>query len=93
MGNKHRTPSRWERLTRRRPRLALRSPAPIELLDLRTGLTHLLTPAAAAAGRVRAGRYLALCGAQVIPAATTESGQDGRVAGGNLTPRLSQIRT
>ncbi len=72
---KHRRPSVLERLTRRRPRLALRPPAPLEWVDLRTGITHLLTPDAAAAGRVRGGRYIALCGAEVIPAAMTESGE------------------
>jgi hypothetical protein len=41
---KHSRPSLWERLTRRRPRLALRPPAPFDRVDLRTGITHLLTP-------------------------------------------------
>ncbi|MGH3899456.1 MAG: hypothetical protein ACRDTA_14695 [Pseudonocardiaceae bacterium] len=70
---KHRRPSLRERLTRRRPRLALQPPAPLEWVDLRTSITHLLTPDAAAAGRVRAGRYIALCGAEVIPAGVTRA--------------------
>ncbi len=70
---KHRRPSVLERLTRRQPHLGVR--ATIARVDLRTSITHLLTPDAAAAGRVRGGRYLALCGAEVIPAAMTESGQ------------------
>lgn len=57
-----------------RPRLRLRPPALIAWVDLRTELTHLLTPDAAAAGRVARGRYVALCGADVIPAAMTEPG-------------------
>jgi hypothetical protein len=72
---KHSRPSLWERLTRRRPRLALRPPAPFDRVDLRTGITHLLTPDAAAAGRVRGERYIALCGAEVIPAGMTEPGR------------------
>ena len=72
---KYSRPRLWERLTRRWPRLAPQPPAPLERVDLRTGITHLLTPDAAAAGRVRAGRYLALCGAQVTPAGMTESGR------------------
>jgi hypothetical protein len=72
---KHSRSSLWERLTRRRPRLALRPPAPLERVDPRTGITHLVTPDAAAAGRVRGGRYLALCGAEVIPAGMTEPGR------------------
>ncbi len=70
--SKHRRPSLRERLTRRQPHLGVR--ATIAWVDLRTGITHLLTPDAAAAGRVRVGRYLALCGAEVIPAAMTEPG-------------------
>lgn len=70
--SRHSRPNLWERITRRRPRLALRPPAPLEWVDLRTGITHLLTPDAAAAGRVRGGRYIALCGWDLIPADRTE---------------------
>jgi hypothetical protein len=72
---KHSRPRFWERLTCRRPRLALRPPAPLEWVDLRSGITHLLTPEAAAAGRVKRGRYVALCGVEVIPAGMTEPGR------------------
>lgn len=65
---KHRKP-------RRRARLCLRPPGLFAWVDLRTKLTHLLTPDAAAAGRVGGGRYIALCGADVIPAAMTEPGR------------------
>ncbi|MGH3899319.1 MAG: hypothetical protein ACRDTA_13975 [Pseudonocardiaceae bacterium] len=46
-------------------------------VDVRTNTTHLLTPDAAAAGRLRAGRYVALCGADVLPASLTEPGRCG----------------
>lgn len=70
MGKKHRRPNLWERLTRRRPRPLRGVRVTIAQVDLRTGVRHLLTPDAVAAGRVREGRYIALCGAQVIPAMT-----------------------
>jgi hypothetical protein len=63
------------RRLRRRARLALRRPALVAWVDLRTSITHLLTPDAAAAGRVGGGRYIALCGADVIPASMTEPGR------------------
>jgi hypothetical protein len=40
----------------------------IDMVDLRTGLTHLLTPDAAAVGKV------ALCGLAVLPAALVDPG-------------------
>jgi hypothetical protein len=74
---KHSRPSLWERLTRRRPRLALRPPRTV-----RTGgpAHRHHTPVdrdAAAAGRVRGGRYITLCGAEVIAAGMTEPGREG----------------
>ncbi|MGH3588860.1 MAG: hypothetical protein ACRDS1_01900 [Pseudonocardiaceae bacterium] len=48
----------------------------IEMVDI-SGEEHFLTDAAAVAGRRGGGRYLALCGAEVIPAslmATPERG-------------------
>ena len=53
------------RLTSRRTRASLRHT--VDILDLRTGTIHLLTSAAAAATS-RAGRYVALCGADIIRA-------------------------
>ena len=70
--SRHRRPNLWGRLTRRQPNPGVR--ATIAWVDLRTGITHLLTPDAVAAGRVKEGRYIAVCGAQVIPA-MTESGE------------------
>lgn len=70
--SKHRRPNLWERLTQRQataPRVRT-----IAWVDLRTNLTHLLTPDAAAAGRVPGGRYIALCGLEMIPAAMTDPG-------------------
>ena len=52
------------RLTSRRTRAALRHT--VDIVDLRTGTIHLFT--AAAAGTSRAGRYVALCGADIIRA-------------------------
>jgi hypothetical protein len=54
------------RLTSRRTRAALRHT--VDMMDLRTGTIHLFTAAAAAAGTNRAGRYVALCGADIIRA-------------------------
>jgi hypothetical protein len=53
-------------------RFTLRSRLPqlIEWVDLRSGITHLLTPEAAKAGR---GRYVAVCGAELRPSDSTES--------------------
>ncbi len=44
-------------------------------VDLTTLIEHLLTPDAAAAGRLGGGRYIALCGADVIPASMVEPGR------------------
>lgn len=46
----------------------------VEMVDIRTGDTHLLTPDAAAAGRQAAGRYRSLCGADILPAALVDPG-------------------
>ena len=51
------------RLTSRRTWASLRHT--VDMMDLRTGTIHLLT---AAAGTNRAGRYVALCGADVVRA-------------------------
>ena len=59
---------------RGRPPLALR-PRLFAWVDLRTSITHFLTPDAAAAGRRSAGRYIALCGEDLIPASMTEPGR------------------
>lgn len=62
------------RRARGRPRLGLR-PRLFAWVDLRTSLTHYLTPDAAAAGRKGGGHYIAVCGQTVIPAAMTEPGR------------------
>ena len=46
----------------------------VEMVDIRTGDNHLLTLDAAAAGRQAAGRYRALCGADILPAALVDPG-------------------
>ena len=45
------------------------------MVDVRSLVMHLLTPDAAAAGLRGKGRYIALCGAEVIPASLTEPGR------------------
>jgi hypothetical protein len=47
----------------------------LDLVDLRDGLIHLLTPDAHAAGLKSRCDYVALCGAVVHPAALTDPGQ------------------
>lgn len=46
----------------------------IEVVDARTLTAHFLTDDALAAGRLPKGRYIALCGQEVLPASLTESG-------------------
>lgn len=46
----------------------------VEMVDIRTGDNHLLTPDAAAAGRMAPYHYLALCGADIVPAALIDPG-------------------
>jgi hypothetical protein len=47
----------------------------VEMVDMRTGQNHLLTLEAAAADRRAEGRYLALCGVEVLPAAMVDPGR------------------
>lgn len=63
--------AKHRRLNRRRPTLRRRSF--VAMVDVRSLLVHLMTPDAAAEGL--RGRYIALCGADVIPASFTEPGQ------------------
>lgn len=58
---------------RGRPRLA--QPRLFAWVDLRTSVMHYLTPDAAAAGRGGGGRYVALCGWDLIPASMAEPGR------------------
>jgi hypothetical protein len=44
----------------------------VDMVDARTGMVHLLTPDAVAAGRSGESRYVAVCGADVVPASLTE---------------------
>ncbi len=64
---KHRSTGGRARVTRR-----FRT---IELVDARTLVAHELTPDALDAGRGPRGRYVALCGADVLPAAMEEPGR------------------
>jgi hypothetical protein len=53
----------------------------VDLVDVRTGTIHLLTPTAAIAGSHCEGRYVALCGATVLWAADlTDPGRARRAA-------------
>jgi hypothetical protein len=47
----------------------------IEVVDVRTLTAHFLTMDALAAGRLPTGRYIALCGHDVLPASLTEAGR------------------
>jgi hypothetical protein len=47
---------------------------PVEVVDARTRTAHSLTDEALAAGRLPQGRYIALCGQDVLPAGLTEPG-------------------
>jgi hypothetical protein len=53
-----------------RPAVPVRAPRHIGIVDSRTHVQHLMTHEVAAAHR-HAGRYLALCGAQVLAASLT----------------------
>lgn len=69
MAGKHsRTPA-W-----RRPRQTPRR-RPIELVDVRTKQAHLLTQDAYAAGVDPKVGYVALCGADILPACLAEPGE------------------
>lgn len=47
----------------------------VEIVDIRTGQRHLLTPDAAAAGQQATSRhYHALCGTEILPAALVDPG-------------------
>lgn len=48
----------------------------VQIPDARDRRVHLLTSDALAEGRRPQGRYLALCGEEVLPAALVDSGQD-----------------
>lgn len=45
-----------------------------QVVDARTLRAHLLTPDALADGRHAAGRYIALCGQEILPASLAEPG-------------------
>lgn len=46
-------------------------PRLVALTDVYTGAAHLVTDEAMAAGRRAAGRYVAICGADMLPASLT----------------------
>jgi hypothetical protein len=48
----------------------------IELVDARTLTAHFLTMDALAAGRLPKGRYITLCGQDVLPASLAEPGRN-----------------
>jgi hypothetical protein len=48
----------------------------IEVVDARTLTAHFLTLDALAAGRLPKGRYITLCGQDVLPASLTEPGRN-----------------
>ncbi len=52
--------------TAARPALRIRRPRLVEMVDARTGEAHWLTQDALDAGRCGGGRYIAVCGADVL---------------------------
>lgn len=66
MPGKHRL--RGQRVERATPHRA------VEVVDACTLTVHFLTDDALAAGQRASGRYVALCGQDVLPASLTESG-------------------
>ncbi|MGH3616259.1 MAG: hypothetical protein ACRDRK_27425 [Pseudonocardia sp.] len=58
----------------------------MEMVDNRTLVAHMLSDAAAVAGRRGGGRYFALCGAQVIPASLTAAPEGGYCRPCTVTP-------
>ncbi|MGH4002049.1 MAG: hypothetical protein ACRDTJ_31810 [Pseudonocardiaceae bacterium] len=58
-------------------RLRRRPQHVIEMVDARHLEAHFLTDHAAVAGRRVGGRYVALCGAEVIPASLTATPETG----------------
>lgn len=48
----------------------------VEVVDARTRTMHSLTDEALTAGRLPKGRYIALCGQDVLPAGLTEPGSN-----------------
>lgn len=63
-------PGRHSLRARRAERAAYRRAT--ELVDAQTGQAHALTGSAVAAGRLPRGRYVALCGQEVLPVSLTE---------------------
>ncbi len=57
--------------TRPRARLTGLWTRHVEMVDVRTRQAHLLSDAAVAAGRRGGGHYVALCGAEILPASLT----------------------
>jgi len=62
------------RLPRCRGSTPQRTVRVIEMVDRHTRVTHLMTPDAAEAAHAPGGHYLALCGAELTPAAMVEPG-------------------
>jgi hypothetical protein len=76
---KHARPRRGARFTRRPSTL-------VEWVDLRTGVTHLLTLAAISAGRDGHWHYVALCGVEVLPGDSAEPQGDCQACRGRSLP-------
>ena len=51
-------------------------PRPIAMTDATTGIAHRVTDESVAAGRRAGGRYVAVCGAQVLAASLTMPERD-----------------
>lgn len=68
MAGRHRIKERGHQVQHAAPHRA------VEVVDARTRTGHFLTLDALAAGRLPQGRYIALCGQDVLPACLTEPG-------------------
>lgn len=65
------------RFNGRRTRHVVTKRRSVEMVDVRSLVAHVLPADAAAAGRRGGGRYVALCGAEVIPASLTAAPERG----------------
>lgn len=63
------------RLKTRRAEHTVPRHRPVEVVDAHTPTAHFLTHDAFAAGRLPKGRYIALCGQDVLPASLAEPGR------------------
>jgi hypothetical protein len=64
----------------------------VEIVDVRTLVAHVLSDAAVVVGRRGGGRYVALCGVEVIPASLTVGPEGGYCGSCTAVPTLRRTR-